>query len=54
MFSGEVSKDSLDGFLQDLNLGDPDPRNHITNESNIDDIVDWFKREQPDDWRQRD
>ena len=53
-FQGEVSKDSLDGFLQDLNLGDPDPTNHLTNESNIDDVVEWFKREKPDDWRQRD
>ena len=44
----------LDDFLDAMNLGDPDPSNHITNNNSLDDIVEWFKQNKPDDWRQRD
>lgn len=44
----------LDDFLDAMNLGDPDPSNHMTNNNSLDDIVEWFKQEKPEDWRQRD
>ncbi len=43
-----------DDFFNGLNLGDPDPSNHKTGFSDADDINDWFRRDKPDDWRQRD
>ena len=50
----DMQEDSLDGFLNALDLGDPDPMNHRTGFDSIDDIVDWFKRDDRDDWRTRD
>tara|TARA_B100000035_G_scaffold71298_1_gene58635 strand:+ start:876 stop:1175 length:300 start_codon:yes stop_codon:yes gene_type:complete len=43
-----------DDFFNGLNLGDPDPTNHRTKFEGADEIVDWFKQEKCDDWRQRD
>ena len=43
-----------DDFLNRMGLGDPDPSNHRTGFSGADEIVDWFKQDKPDDWRQRD
>ena len=37
-----------------MGLGDPDPSNYKTGFDGADEIVDWFKQEKPDDWRQRD
>ena len=51
---GDVEDGSLDELLQDMNLGEPDPENHLTGESSIDDIIQWFRRDNTDDWRQRD
>ena len=45
---------SLDDFMNKMDLGDPDPSNHKTRFSSVDEIVDWFKRDDADDWRQRD
>lgn len=50
----EMTEDSLDGFLNALDLGDPDPTNHKTGFKSPDDIADWFKRDQNTDWRKRD
>jgi hypothetical protein len=56
----EMTEESLDGFLNALDLGDPDPRNHRTKFNSVDEIVDWFKRDDVDDeegdrnWRRRD
>ena len=50
----DMQEDSLDGFLNALDLGDPDPMNHRTGFDSVDDIVDWFKRDDRDDWRTRD
>lgn len=51
----EMTQDSLDGFLNALDIGG------IGNESKgvrrfetVDDIVDFFSQEKPEDWRQRD
>ena len=43
-----------DDFFNGLNLGDPDPSNYKTGFDGADEIVDWFKQDKPDDWRQRD
>jgi hypothetical protein len=37
-----------------LDLGDPDPSNHRTGFDSVDDIVDFFTQDKPDDWRTRD
>ena len=50
----EMAEDSLDAFMNALDLGDPDPSNHRTGFSSPDDIVDWFSQDKSDDWRQRD
>ena len=42
---------SLDELLDGLNLGEPDPQNHITADSSIDDIAEFFKSP---NWMQRD
>lgn len=42
---GVIEKGSPDEFLDQMNLGNPDPTTHITSESNIDDIVDFFRND---------
>ena len=43
-----------DSFLNNLNIGDPDSRTHKRGFDSPDEIVDWFRPDRPDDWRQRD
>lgn len=55
----DMVEDSLDGFLNALDLGDPDPTNHRTGFNNVDEIADWFRRDDLDGdnentWRRRD
>lgn len=50
----DMTEDSLDGFLNALDLGDPDPTNHRSRFNGADDIVDFFSGDKPEDWRQRD
>ena len=50
----DMEDGSLDDFMNKMGLGDPDPSNHRTGFQSADEIVDWFKQEKPDDWRQRD
>ena len=50
----DMEDGSLDDFMNKMGLGDPDPSNHKTGFQSADEIVDWFKQEKPDDWRQRD
>ena len=38
----EMSEDSLDGFLNALDLGHPDPSEHRTRFDGADDIADFF------------
>lgn len=52
--SGDAPKGSMDDFLNAMDLGDPDPQRHLTNESTPDDILNFFKRDDADDWRTRD
>jgi hypothetical protein len=50
----DMKKGSTDDFLNRMGLGDPDPSNHKEGFNSADDIQDWFNRDKPDDWRQRD
>jgi hypothetical protein len=50
----DIQEGSTDDFLNRMGLGDPDPSNYKTGFDSADDIVDWFKPERSDDWRQRD
>ena len=50
----EMQEGSMDDFMNRMGLGDPDPSNHRTGFDSADEIVDWFQRDKPDDWRQRD
>ena len=49
-----IEEGSMDDFMNRMGLGDPDPSNHKTGFDSADDIKDWFQRDKPDDWRQRD
>ena len=55
----DMTEDNLDGFLNALDLGDPDPTRHKTSFNSPDEIVDFLKREDTDEegdknWRRRD
>jgi hypothetical protein len=52
--AGDIQEGSMDDFMNRMGLGDPDPSNHRTRFKSADEIVDWFQRDKPDDWRQRD
>ena len=52
--SGDIQEGSMDDFMNRMGLGDPDPSNHRTGFQSADEIVEWFKQDKPDDWRQRD
>ena len=43
-----------DSFLNNLNIGDPDSSKHKRGFDSPDEIVDWFRPDRSDDWRQRD
>ncbi len=40
-----VPTDGLDHFLDQMNLGNPDPSTHITGESSVDDIANFFRND---------
>ena len=50
----DMQEGSMDDFMNRMGLGDPDPSNHRTGFDSADDINEWFNRDKPDDWRQRD
>ena len=52
--SQNIEEGSMEDFMNRMGLGDPDPSNHRTTFDGADDINDWFRRDKPDDWRQRD
>ena len=52
--SQEIEEGSLDDFMNRMGIGDPDPSNYKTGFSGADEIVDWFRQDKSDDWRQRD
>ena len=53
-FNPEMPESGLDSFMIDMGLGDPDPSNHKTSFDGAEEIVDWFRQDKTDDWRQRD
>ncbi len=50
----DIQEGSMDDFMNRMGLGDPDPSNYRTGFDSAEEIVDWFKQERSDDWRQRD
>ena len=50
----DMKEGGMDDFLNQMDLGDPDPSNHKTGFDSREDIVEWFTRDKTDDWRQRD
>ena len=53
-FNPEMPEGSMDSFMAGMGLGDPDQSNHRKSFDSADEIVDWFRQEKTDDWRQRD
>ena len=49
-----MQEGGLDDFMNQLDIGDPDPSNHRSGFNSVDDIIDFFTDDKPDDWRQRD
>ena len=49
-----MQEGSLDDFMNQLDIGDPDPSNHRTGFNGADDIIDFFSRDNENDWRNRD
>ena len=52
--ANNIQEGSMDDFMNRMGLGDPDPSNHKTGFTGAEDVLEWFQREKPDDWRQRD
>lgn len=51
----DMQPGSLDDFMNQMDLGDPDPSNHVVDGFNtVEEIAAWFKQDKTDDWRQRD
>ena len=50
----DIPEGGLDDFMNKMDLVEPDPSNHRTGFSGADEIVEWFKQDKTDDWRQRD
>jgi hypothetical protein len=40
---GPAPEGSMDKFLQDLDLGDPDPSNHLIGPQDPETLAEWFK-----------
>jgi hypothetical protein len=45
---GKPEPGSMDEFLNDLDLGDPDPSNHLSGPQDPTDLARWFTK--PDNW----
>ena len=52
--NGEPDEGSLDQLMEGLDLGFPDPSDHLIGPQNPEDLYNWFKRNDSDDWRQHD
>ena len=50
----DMAQGGLDYFMNQMDLGDPDPSNHVDGFNSVDEIAAWFHQEKTDDWRQRD
>jgi len=52
--SQDIQEGTIDDFMNRMGLGDPDPSNFKMGFDGADEIIDWFRQDKPDDWRQRD
>jgi hypothetical protein len=52
--NGEPERGSLDELIDGLDLGDPDPSNHLIGPQDPEDIYNFFRQDKPNDWRQTD
>ena len=52
--SQNIQEGTIDDFMNRMGLGDPDPSNYKTQFEGADDINEWFRRDSPEDWLQRD
>ena len=51
----DMTEDSMDGFLNALDIGGiGHEAKGVRGFQNVDDMVDWWTKDKPDDWRQRD
>ena len=51
---GLADKGSLDELLQGLDLGSPDPSDHLVGPQTPDALADWFRKKDSDDWLRHD
>lgn len=51
---GYSELDGLDEFMDMMDIGDVDPSNHVNGFTGADEVVEWFRQDKADDWRQRD
>jgi hypothetical protein len=51
---GVAERDSLDELLQGLDLGSPDPSDHLVGPQTPDALADWFRKKDSDDWLRHD
>jgi hypothetical protein len=52
--NGAPAEGSIDELMDGLDLGFPDPSDHLIGPQNPIDLANWFKRDDGDDWRQHD
>ena len=50
----DMPEGGIDDFLNQMDIGDPNPNNHKKRFDGADDISEWFHHDKSDDWRQRD
>tara|TARA_B100001778_G_scaffold206076_1_gene170245 strand:- start:1437 stop:1754 length:318 start_codon:yes stop_codon:yes gene_type:complete len=50
----DMAENSMDSFLNQMDIGDPDPTKHKNGFDTPEEIAQWFMQDKPDDWRQRD
>jgi hypothetical protein len=51
----DMTEDSMDGFLNALDIGGTGHESKgVRGFQNVDDMVDWWTKDKPEDWRQRD
>jgi len=52
--NGKPQRGSLDELIDGLDLGDPDPQNHLIGPQDPVDLAEWFRQDKENDWRQHD
>jgi hypothetical protein len=52
--NGEPEQGSIDELMDGMDLGFPDPSDHLIGPQSPIDLANWFKQDKSDDWRQHD